>query len=714
MFATLGRLVVQHPWKVVAAWVVGAVALISLSPPLSDVVEADQASFLPASYESVQAEELARAAFAQHAGATAAAVVTRADGQPLRPEDSARVQRLAAELAGAGIGRVAAVVTGPQAVSPNRKVQLVSITFTGSAQDRAVQDALVALRERTAGALAGSGLRAAFTGDVAVLVDNLDAFREAERIVGFVTILLIVVLQLAIFRSPLAALLPLLAVGLVFALSQSLIALAGKAFGFSVGQELPTLLTVVLFGIGTDYVLFLLFRYRERLRAGDAGRAAVARAVERAGEVIASAAAAVVVAFSALLLASLGFFRTLGPGLAISVLVMLVAAVTLVPAILALAGPRVFWPSKSWQAPPRAPLARRLGQAVARRAGAVAGATGLLLAALASGVAGFNASYDTLSQLPEGTESARALKDLQAGFPAGALNPTTVYLRGGAPLDQAAVQAFAARLAGAEGVGQVQPPQLGQDGRVARVNLLLAVEPFSGEALDAIEPLREAARAAAPAGTEVLVGGSTASLADLRQASERDVRVVFPVAGAAILLILVLLLRSLLAPAYLMVAVMLGVAASLGASVYVVQGLQGEPGVVFMLPILLYLFVVAIGTDYNILMVARLREEASAGHGPRAAAALAIEHAGPSAAAAAAILAGTFASLLLAGVALLTQTGFAVTAGILLSAFVVSILLVPALTALAGRAAWWPGRLARPGGAPAGPPERPLEATRAD
>jgi RND superfamily putative drug exporter len=222
------------------------------------------------------------------------------------------------------------------------------------------------------------------------------------------------------------------------------------------------------------------------------------------------------------------------------------------------------------------------------------------------------------------------------------------------------------------------------------------MNPSSAEALDLVGPLRDAAHAAAPPGTTVLVGGTTWATADLRQATGRDLRVIFPVAGLLIALILALLLRSLVAPIYLMLAVMGGYAASLGAAVFIFQGLGGEPGVLFLLPILVYLFVVAIGTDYNILMIARLREEAAAGNEPRAAADLAVEHAGPSVVSAGVILAGTFGSLLLAGVAFLTQMGAAVTVGIVLAAFVISVFLVPAVTALIGRRAWWPGRVDRP------------------
>ena len=195
---------------------------------------------------------------------------------------------------------------------------------------------------------------------------------------------------------------------------------------------------------------------------------AVATAVERVGEAIASAAGVVIIAFSAMLLASLGFFTTLGPGLAVAVALMLLAALTLIPALLALTGPRVFWPSKSWQRPPQASLFGRLGRLVARRPVLVALASGAVVVALASGTLGFRQNYDFVSQLPSDTESRRAFADLQSGFPAGALNPTQVFVRGDQPLDEAALQRLGASLQRVEGVGQVLPPSSAATGRSGR------------------------------------------------------------------------------------------------------------------------------------------------------------------------------------------------------------------------------------------------------
>jgi RND superfamily putative drug exporter len=235
-------------------------------------------------------------------------------------------------------------------------------------------------------------------------------------------------------------------------------------------------------------------------------------------------------------------------------------------------------------------------------------------------------------------------------------------------------------------------PQVSTDGRTVNLPLILAAPPFEPAALDLVAgPLRDTAHAAAPAGASVLIGGQSMAYADVRDSTERDFSVIFPVAGLLFVLILAGLLRAALAPIYLVTMVVGGFAATLGATALLFQQGLGRPGLSFIIPIILYLFVTAIGTDYNILVTARLREEIREGRSPREAAALAVEHAGPSVAAAAVILAGTFGSLMISGVPFFVEIGFAVTLGIVLVAFVVSILLVPAVTALVGRAAWWPG-----------------------
>jgi RND superfamily putative drug exporter len=700
MFGSIARAVTARPLAVIIGWLVAAALVIVFSPRIADVTNADQAAFLPAASESAQAAGIAARAFPEAGGATAVIVVKRADGAPLGEADLAGVGRLVERLNASRPDAMRGVAFGgadqrgtvdPRSVSPDRTLALVSVGFTEPAEDDRVRQAVLDLRRVTQAALSGSGLIAGMTGQAAVVADNRQAIADAEKIVTGVTLALILVLLLVIFRSPVAAALPLLAVGLVYAVTSSLVAVAATVFGFDVGQEVPTMLTVVLFGIGTDYVLFLLFRLRERMRVGDDPRAAIVAAVERVGEAISSAAAAVIAAFGALVLAALGFFTTLGPALAIGAAVMMLAALTLVPAVVALLGRFTFWPSSVRRSPRRSGF-RALGRLVARRPAWVVVVSLVLLGGPIAGTLVFRPTYDPIAQLPGRTEARTAYEDLKRGFPAGALAPTEVYLAVSRPLTPDDVRAFVGRLAAVDGVASPQEPRFSADGRVVAVPVLLAVEPYSSAALDLVSgPLRDTALAAAPPGAHVFVGGQSMAFADVRATTQRDLAVVFPVAGVLFLLILAGLLRAVLTPVYLVAMVVAGFAATLGASALVFDQGLGRAGLAFTIPIILYLFVTAIGTDYNILVTARLREEVRDGRSVRDAAGLAVAHAGPAVAAAALILAGTFGSLLLTGVPFFVEIGFAVTLGILVVAFLISLLLVPATTALLGRVALWPG-----------------------
>ncbi len=707
MFERLGQFVVHNPWKVIAGWIVATIAIVAFAPTLGDVTNTDQAEFLPSDYESVQAGELAEQAFGQADTASATIVIKREDNSPLTEDDKSAIGALAEQLQGENIERVTQVTTGPQAVSPNGQVQLVNAGLEGLPDDPEMLTAIEEIRDTTGSAMGEAGLEYAVTGDIAMYADNADAFDTAFVIVGAATILLIIGLLLLIYRSPVAALLPIVTVGLVSAIAPGLVAWLAQAFNFQVDQSVQIIMTIVLYGVGTDYIVFLLFRYRERLRAGDDPKAALVAAVARVGEVIASAAAAIIIAFMALLLAVFGAFRSFGPGLAIAVAIMAVAAVTLIPAVVSLIGTKVFWPSKSWQRTPKGTTFQRLGKFTGRRPVVVAVASGGVMVALALGMLGFNTNYDQNAQLPSGTESSRGLEYMESGFPAGALSPTSVFLEAeNGPIDPGALEGYAQRLQDVEGVGGVMPGPAGvatlsEDGSVAKIDLLLDNSPYANASLDLVEgELRDVAKAEAPDGTTAVVGGLTSAFADIREANTRDLWVIFPVAGLLIAIVLGLLLRSVVAPVYLMLAVVLGFFSTMGATVIAFQGVGGQPGVSFMLPMLVYLFVVAIGTDYNILMIARLKEEARLGNDPRLAADLAVEHGGPSVAAAGVILAGTFASMMLGGISFLVEMGFAVSIGIMIAAFVMSIFLVPSITALLGHKAWWPGHADRDDSAP--------------
>ncbi|MFG2085632.1 MULTISPECIES: MMPL family transporter [unclassified Spirillospora] len=694
MFARLARFVVRHPWWTIAAWLVTAILVITLSPKLT--TESDQGEFLPSGYESVQAAEIAEKAFPEQAGLTSLIVVQRTDGGKITPADSAKIAETAKNLTAKKYPTVQGFMTGPDAVAPNKSIQLISVPMEMVAGDAALDQsqAIKDIRTELPKQL-GGGLEAKVGGEVAAWVDNEDSFTQSFALITIATFALIIGLILVIFRAPLAAILPIIVIIATEQMAMGLIGAASKALDFSGDDSLQIILTIVMFGVGADYYLFLLFRYRERLRAGEDRKTALISAVERVGEVITSAAAAIAVTFLVLMLASFGIFAAWGPSLAIGVVVMGITSLTLFPAILSLIGPAVFWPSKSWKKQPKATTSARLGRMVGARPALVALGAGALLVALASGAIGFKSDYDFQSSFPQDTESAQATEDMKKGFPAGQSTPVQVMVRStdGQPLTEAELNAFGQQAKSLPGVGGVAPAQLSKaDPKLGQVDLILNGNPANNESINLVKnDLAPAVHDIAPQGSEVFVGGETAIYSDINKVVNRDLSVILPVAGVLIALILLMLLRSVVAPLYLVPAVLLGFAATMGSAVYVFQGLLGQPGEIFHLPIMLYLFVLAIGTDYNILMTARLREEAKEGHEPRKAAALAVQHGGPTVAAAGLILAGTFSVMLLAKVSMLQQMGFSIALGIALSAFIMAIFLVPGITALLGHKAWWPG-----------------------
>ena len=702
---------VRARWWVIAAWIVAAVVIALTAPALQSTQ--DQSEFLPGHYESVKALAVQQEAFPERGDIGAIVVFDRKDGGKLTKADQAKVSSIAEQLNTKRYDNLGAAAAAP--ISKNGLVQAIFVQVKpgkNAFDPAAIEDARN-LRTDLDPLVEGSDIRSGVTGPAAQSLDSEESSQQALAVVSIVTLLLIVVLLALIFRSVIACALPIVTVALVGTSAIGLIALANDAFDLKADSSISVILFIVLFGIGTDYILFFLFRYREALRLGFDGRGAVSHAVERAGEAIASAGGAVIIAFMAMVLSSLSIFRSIGPALAIAVAMAVLAALTLVPAIVAILGPRVIsWPSKTWMVEPEATRFRAIGRSVAAHPVRYAVASAGSLAVLSLFALGFNPTFNFSDSSTETTESGQALITFQKGQPSGAADPTTVLLRStdGQPLDDAALKTYATKLGTANGVASATLAAQTDD--VAAFAVVLSDDPASDAALANVEgPVRDTAHSAAPDGTESFVGGTTSIFVDLDDAMARDYSVVFPVAAVLIMIILALLLRSLVAPFYLMLSVGLGFTASLGATVLVFQGLLDQQGLIFILPIYIYLFVVALGTDYNILMVARLREEARGGLEPRPAAAKAIEHAGPTVAAAGLILAGTFASLMLAEGTFFKSLGFAFSFGIAMAAFVMALFLTPALTALIGHAAWWPGHGDRTTTVPAEEPaeERVLE-----
>ena len=691
MFTTMARWVTRHPWWVVSFWVVVAVVTIALSPSLSKYTNANNSAFLPSSFQSVQAQNIINQKFPQNSGATGLIVINRRDGDALTSQDLTTVQSLATTLTNDKIPGVQSVTYSTSLESANKKVILVNIVFTQPAGVTVVNDAVPTIRNDTNHILQNTDLRGGLTGSAAIQVDTTNAYDTAETIITIATFALIIILLGIIFRSPLICIIPLFIILLVHQMVTGLVADLASAFGFQVSSILAPLLIVVLFGVGTDYIVFLLFRYRERLRAGEERHEALERGLVSTAEIVLSAALTVAAAFAALLLANLGTLKTLAPGLITAVLVMMLAANTLVPAILELLGKHLFWP---WGVGENkvSKRAERSARGVGRHPGRYAAIFGLILVVLAIGIFAYKPTYNTLEELPKSTPSLQAYYTMASAFPPGALGPTQVVVNGSQQLTSSSLTNLDSILSKQSGVAEVLPATISTDKTAAYISVLLKDNPYDVNAMDYVEQtLRPAVQGSVP-GDQVLVGGTTASLVDVRKSLNESMVLIFPVALAIILLILIFLLRAVPGSIYILVGVALAYVGTLGITSVVFISLGGLSGLDFSTPVVLYLFVLAIGTDYNIASSHRFREEMAAGHKASEAVRIALLHGAPMIDSAAVILAGTFASLMLTGLAALTELGFGVSIGILIAAFILSTRLVPAMSALRHWHFWWPNR----------------------
>jgi putative drug exporter of the RND superfamily len=412
----------------------------------------------------------------------------------------------------------------------------------------------------------------------------------------------------------------------------------------------------------------------------------MARALQRVGPALLASGGTVVLAMLVLLLARVGSIHTLGPVAAIGVACALLASLTLLPALLTIAGRRGFWPSRrSVTGDPGRPevpnVWRRFGTRVLRRPGLALGVTAGLFVAMSLGILAFREDYSATGFFKKQTESVDGFKALGEKVPAGRLAPTSVLVE-----PPAAAGAAARRLRGIGGVASVEPSGRSRDGRIARLSVVFSGDPFDDAGLKRVRTMRDRLEGV---GTRVLVGDGSAVQRDFNQAGARDLRVIVPAALIVIAIILGLLLEAVLAPVLLILTVLLSFFGTFGLSVLFIRHVVGDAGLDVSLPTFAFIFLVTLGTDYTIFLASRVREEARR-HGTREGVLRALAATGGVITSAGLILAGTFSVLMTLPVTFAFNIGFMVAVGILLDTFIVRTIMVPAIFELVGDRIWWP------------------------
>jgi RND superfamily putative drug exporter len=671
-------------WLVVGFWLVVFGVAGPLAGRLNSAQQNDASSWLPHNAESTQVVELAKR-FAPADIFPALVVYERPDG-PITPADQAKAAADARRFA--TIQDVTGKVIGPVPASDGRALQVVvpiRVAEEGNGWEELTPrvEALRSIAQADTG-----GLGVYVTGPAGYFADFANVFSGFDSTLLSITAVIVVVILLVTYRSPVLWLLPLSCVFVALTAAQAVIYLLARNGGLTVNGQSAFILTVLVFGAGTDYALLLTARYREELRRHADRHQAMAVALGRAAPAIIASGATVILSLLCLLVAELASTRSLGPVMAIGVAVGLLAMLTLLPALLVIVGRWVFWPRRPTLGsaePTERGLWARIGQRVAHRPRLVWVVTAVVLGLLALGTTGLEAnglqSKDAFRTKPEAVTGEQVLA---RHFAAGAGNPVQVV--GNA----SAAPQLQATLAGTAGVTAVTRPVI-RDG-AAYLEGTLTSSPDSQASYDLVDRLRVSVHAIG--GAQARVGGGSAVNLDILRASRHDRNLVVPLVLVVVAIILGLLLRAVVAPLLLVATVVLSFGAALGVSTLVFDHLFGFAGADPSFPLWTFVFLVALGTDYNIFLMTRVHEEAKV-HRTRRGALIGLAATGGVITSAGVVLAGTFAALGTLPLVFVTEIGFAVAFGVLLDTFVVRSVLVTALNLDVGRRIWWPSRLAR-------------------
>ena len=693
MWARIGDLVSGRlSWILALVVMMAGGALLGL---VTDNGSAEQAPVVvPAVAESARVTELLKA-FPGGDSAPVILLVTRADGQPLSPQDLAAAEQAHARAAAATPGGPPI----PLAQSTDGEAALAPLPLRGDLNGFALTDTVTDMREAARDGLP-SDLVVNLTGGPAFGADIANSFSGANFTLLAVTVGVVALLLIVTYRSPVLWLVPLL----VIAFADRVAAVAGSAIaqltGFGGDGSTTGITSVLVFGAGTNYALLLISRYREELRRHADHRQALSTAVRFAGPAIAASNATVVLALLSLLLASSPTTRSLGVQAAAGLLVAAIFIVCVLPPLLALFGRKLFWPfvpAPGGQEITTAGAWHRMADWTSEHAGRVAIASILSLGVLATGMLATPVGLSLIDQFRVSADSVDGFKTLAAHFPSGVTDPTRVI----APSDSAG--AVGAAIEQTPGVASVTPagvadtgltpsegvsgltPSEGVSG-LTQWQVVIDAKPASKEAFATIGALRDSVHRVDPA---ALVGGTDAAALDASLTAIRDRWVVIPAILIVVLAVLYVLLRAALAPLVLVAATALSTLAALGLGGWVSVHLLGFPALDNTTPLFAFLFLVALGVDYTIFLVARAREETPM-HGTRGGIVRAVSATGAVITSAGIVLAAVFCVLGVLPLIALTQLGIIVGLGILLDTFVVRTVVVPALFTLIGPRIWWP------------------------
>ncbi len=856
MFGRIGSFAARHRLWVISFWVLVTLAMVLFAPSLRKTGSMEETRFLPRGTESLRARELTEAYFpGTQAASNGTLVFFNSAG--LNEDNLAYARQvrdwLLSEEALVQVEGVSSIFDSPQLekilVSPDNTTMLMQVGFSEAAMEAKVMEAVKSIRSYLEGA--PPGLEVHVSGEAGISSDFFDALNNSIDRTTIITVALVVVLLLVMYRSPVASLVPLITIGMAYLVARGVLGYIASA-GVSIWSQVDAFIVVLIFGVGTDYCLFMVSRFREELRRQESRFQAIVSTVSRIGAAISAAAAAAILGLLGMGVGRFEMTRTMGPVLGLSIFITLIAALTLTPALTSLFGRRLFWPFHE-ELRQGAAAGSTIWARVARVTTGWPVFTLLVIVAVLLipyvALPGLQRSFNTLGEVPQDMDSIAGFRVLEGHYGIGEMMPSVALVVSSEGQSLSAPDSLAAlarasnaltNLAGVEKVQSVVQPQgleesgdgltvsgqllmlkgglvslsegartdpgsvfgeagersfkgmmdylrelegafpwvteeasyqaldkaiqdLGavlnriKDGTLAfsdasaieqalqtqlanlgrqleelssefkergspyllpqsllsiipeakelstlffsegakatRFYIILESYPYSSEAIKTVKEartvLRSSLRDTSLSGTEMVIGGPTAEASDVQGVMSADFNRVMVVVIAGIFVVLIVLLRSLVAPVYLLLTVLFSYGSTLGIVTWLFQGVMGHEGISYMVPLIVFVLLVALGADYNIFLISRVREE-SEGRSVREGARLGATATGGVITACGIILAGTFAALGAAPIQTLFQVGVAIAIGILIDTFIVRALLVPAIAAILERWNWWP------------------------
>ena len=662
------------------AWVtllIGVAVIIGLFALPAEENDTTGVGGLDDKYQSTQVAELLEE-FPDAQESSAIVVVSREDGGPLTDADTAAIAEINAAATDAGASGPPPQV--PPVVSENKLVAIVPLTLQAAADDGDAVSAEVEKLRSAVSDAAPEGVKAELTGGAAFSADLAGVFSGANFVLLTVTAGVVAVLLLITYRSPWLWIVPLAIVGAIEQLAAKVVDLLAPATGITVDPSAVGITSVLVFGAATNYALLLIARYREELRAHDSVYEAMGKALTRTRGAIIASGGTVILALLTLLFTDTASYRGLGFSAAIGIVLAIFSALFLLPVALVLLGRKLFWPfvPKVGDPAKEGKFWGRLGEATARRPKTIAGIAVVVLLALGSALFTLQIGLSENEQFREKPQAVTAAETLSEGFPAGSSSPVTVLV------DTDSTEAAVAQLQGVEGV-TAATPGTEHDGRT-RVELITGYEAGTDEANTFITDLREDL---AGEDYNALVGGEAAERVDQLAANQHDTILVGTAVIVLVFVVLMVLLRSLVAPVLLVASVLLTFLAATGLSWLVFENILDFPAMDVQTLLYSFLFLVALGVDYNIFLTTRARENAAT-MGTKQGMLAALRSTGGVITSAGILLAAVFAVLGVLPLVTLTQVGIIVAIGVLFDTLLVRTVVVPALTFVLGDRFWWP------------------------